>query len=397
MSSGGGGGSSSQFSHSNAFLGRSLGPSTPRWPRHTRSADCAPSRSSPRPSGAFGAARDTRHGPREPQRSGAPARQTRPERPGPALRHRGNIPPPPCPANNKALPKKQSPNTSVRRTRRPGPNSFGTQTRSLINEAPKKIMVRTDVFVGQGIRWTRGGGGCWHKASVFGCVPLAAPIGLSPLHILTLCGSERVLVVSTEPPDDLSCLTTPGLGCPGDGAVARAVDPVHPDAPSESMRGFADSSTDLCAGGGGLRAVPRHPRIDTSPWRPVGLPRAPRCCGWLSGRCCAALGAGSAPPMGTCLQGGARGGRRPTKHAGSTATSQAAARAPALGAQPHAAGLVDEGGGGTGMHRKGTDLTGGEAVRQAVGGGCQSGSRRLLSVTNPIEAGTCRQGDSGWA
>ena len=57
----------------------------------------------------------------------------------------------------------------------------------------------------------------------------AAPIGLSPLLILTLCGPERVLVVSTEPPDDLSCLTTPGVGCPGDGAVARAVDQGHPD------------------------------------------------------------------------------------------------------------------------------------------------------------------------
>ena len=67
------------------------------------------------------------------------------------------------------------------------------------------------------------GGGGWHKASVFGCVPLAAPIGLSPLHIQTLCGPERVLVVSTEPPDDLSCLTTPGVGRPGDGAVACAV------------------------------------------------------------------------------------------------------------------------------------------------------------------------------
>ena len=55
-----------------------------------------------------------------------------------------------------------------------------------------------------------GGGGGWHKASVSDYVPLAAPIGLSPLLILTLCGPERVLVVSTEPPDDLSCLTTPG-------------------------------------------------------------------------------------------------------------------------------------------------------------------------------------------
>ena len=74
-------------------------------------------------------------------------------------------------------------------------------------------------------------------------LPLASPIGLSPLLILTFCGPERVLVVSTEPPDDLSCLTTPGVGCPGDGAVARAVDHVHP----ESMRGFADSCADLCA------------------------------------------------------------------------------------------------------------------------------------------------------
>ena len=63
----------------------------------------------------------------------------------------------------------------------------------------------------------RGGAVISHKASVSDCLPLAAPIGLSPLLILTLCGSERVLVVSTEPLDDLSCLTTPGVGCPGDG------------------------------------------------------------------------------------------------------------------------------------------------------------------------------------
>ena len=37
-----------------------------------------------------------------------------------------------------------------------------------------------------------------------------------------------------------------------------------------------------------------------------------------------------------------------------------------------------------------------EAVRQAVGGGCQSGWGRLLSVTNAVEVGTWRQGDSGW-
>ena len=66
-----------------------------------------------------------------------------------------------------------------------------------------------------------------------------------PLHILTLCGSELVVVAPTEPLDDLSCLTTPGGRLSRRRAVARAIDPVHPDAPSESMRGFADSSIDL--------------------------------------------------------------------------------------------------------------------------------------------------------
>ena len=75
---------------------------------------------------------------------------------------------------------------------------------------------------GGGWGWGGGGGrerGILHKASVFGCLPLAAPIGLSPLLIRTLWGPERVLVVSTEPPDDLSCLTTSGVGCPGDGLL----------------------------------------------------------------------------------------------------------------------------------------------------------------------------------
>ena len=64
------------------------------------------------------------------------------------------------------------------------------------------------------------GGGVWHKASVSDCWPLAAPIGLSPLLILTLCGPERVLVVSTEPLDDLSCLTTPGSATGGGGGFS---------------------------------------------------------------------------------------------------------------------------------------------------------------------------------
>ena len=66
---------------------------------------------------------------------------------------------------------------------------------------------------------TGAGGGGWHKASVSECLPLAAPIGLSPLLILTLCGPQRVLVVSTQPPDDLSCLTTAEVGRPGDGLL----------------------------------------------------------------------------------------------------------------------------------------------------------------------------------
>ena len=49
----------------------------------------------------------------------------------------------------------------------------------------------------------RGGGGGRHEAMVLVWLPWAAPLGLSPLHILTLFGPERVLVVSTEPLDDL--------------------------------------------------------------------------------------------------------------------------------------------------------------------------------------------------
>ena len=49
------------------------------------------------------------------------------------------------------------------------------------------------------------------------------------------------------------------------------------------------------------------------------------------------------------------------------------------------------------IRREGTSEAAPEAVRQAVGGGCQSGWGRLLSVTNAIDAGTWRQGGSGWA
>ena len=49
------------------------------------------------------------------------------------------------------------------------------------------------------------------------------------------------------------------------------------------------------------------------------------------------------------------------------------------------------------IRREGTSEAAPEAVGQAVGGGCQIGWGRLLSATNAIEAGTWRQGDSGWA
>ena len=54
-------------------------------------------------------------------------------------------------------------------------------------------------------------------------------------------------------------------------------------------------------------------------------------------------------------------------------------------------------GGGQGcIRREGTSEAAPEALRQAVGGGCQSGWGRLLSVTNGTSAGRSRQGDSGW-
>ena len=49
------------------------------------------------------------------------------------------------------------------------------------------------------------------------------------------------------------------------------------------------------------------------------------------------------------------------------------------------------------IRREGTAKVAPETVRQAVGGGCQSGWGRLLSVTNAIGAGSCRQGDTDWA
>ena len=99
---------------------------------------------------------------------------------------------------------------------------FGTQFSRYLNPVPDSLgpkKLRSEwkclldkAFVG-------------HGGGVSGCLPLAVPIGLSPLLILTLCGSECVLVVSTGPPDDLSCLTTPGAGA---GVVSRLNHRPHP-------------------------------------------------------------------------------------------------------------------------------------------------------------------------
>ena len=51
----------------------------------------------------------------------------------------------------------------------------------------------------------RGGGGGWQEAMVYGCENSAAPNCLSPLRILTPCGSESSPVVSMEPLDVSPC------------------------------------------------------------------------------------------------------------------------------------------------------------------------------------------------
>ena len=53
------------------------------------------------------------------------------------------------------------------------------------------------------------------------CLHVAAPTGLWPLYLLTLCGSELGLVVSTEPLDDLCLVLFDyfGVGCARDGLL----------------------------------------------------------------------------------------------------------------------------------------------------------------------------------
>ena len=126
------------------------------------------------------------------------------------------------------------------------------------------------------------GGGGWHKALVSDCLPLAAPIGLSPLLIRTLCGPECVLVVSTEPLEwgggvptpqgrgdqqDLQCrrIIPPSLPRPSPVDVSQTPRPVQPPGPPEDW-GLPPPG---CGGGCG-----KHPPIPPAP-RESPLQRAP--------------------------------------------------------------------------------------------------------------------------
>ena len=85
--------------------------------------------------------------------------------------------------------------------------------------------------------------------------------------------------------------------------------------------------------------------------------------------------------------------------AGGTGAAALGLAAPAVADLSFSSGSADflpTGGGEGCITREGTAEAVPAAVRQAVGGGCQSGWGRLLSVTNAVEAGTWRQGDSGW-
>ena len=78
------------------------------------------------------------------------------------------------------------------------------------------------------------------------CVPLAAPIGLSPPLIPTLCGPERVLVVSTEPPDDFVLLDYSGgrpsrrWGCAIEGGAVEGGEG-YPPPPPPTVYGHSDT------------------------------------------------------------------------------------------------------------------------------------------------------------
>ena len=158
---------------------------------------------------------------------------------------------------------------------------------SAVLEGPPSAMVAPQ----NGGRWGRtgegagcfGGGGGWHKASVSDCVPLAAPIGLLPLLILTLCGPERVLVVSTEPPDDTS-----GVGG-GRGKFARNMGAWCSSVPFSlpcalSLTARRPSSSLREGPAAGFPAPPPFVRSQSAAHHVAEAPPVPRCHCPLGGR-----------------------------------------------------------------------------------------------------------------
>ena len=248
---------------------------------------------------------------------------------------------------------------------------------------------------------SHGGGGGLAQGLGIRLFAFGGAIGLSPLLILTLCGPERGLVVSTEPPDDLSCWTT------------RVVDQVHPDAPSESMREFAEGGgvgrtfgvgslafrfgrhnpgaksrgfPSPCA----LHAPCRMPSSVLPPKfaQPNGpgtnSPPPPPSENTLR-RLLGLAGFPSTPPRpqnSLCVIAVVHG---PCAHC-------TASRGVRIEANVWMGGRVE----GC-LRRDGASEAAPDAVRQAVGGVFQSGWGRLLSVTNAIGAGTCGRGGSGRA
>ena len=65
---------------------------------------------------------------------------------------------------------------------------------------------------------TEGGGGVAQGLNIRLCA-FGAYWPLATAHSDPLWARTCFCVVSTEPPDDLSCLTTPGVGRPGDGLL----------------------------------------------------------------------------------------------------------------------------------------------------------------------------------
>ena len=164
-----------------------------------------------------------------------------------------------------------------------------------------------------------------------------------------------------------------------------------------SAPGFTFGLTKIRGGGGGDGGWEGVEQLQSGPWKRLGAVTG----GWKCGRGrCWGVGVPLGQTQGWGLAGG-RGGRRVHSdrsfsnrlHDGCRLSKAHVSRLPPP--RPLCPGpwsLVFPRVRPQGcMRREGNS----EAVRQAVGGGCQCGWWRFMSVTNAIKAGICRQGDSG--